>query len=148
MLLQKKDEEGDTKNVDGNDLISIVMPVYNCEKFLNETIVSVLKQTYDNWELLLIDDASTDRSAEIIYKYLNNEKRIVYVKLQENKGAAYARNKGIEYSKGQYIAFLDSDDLWLPEKLERQYCFMKKNHILFSCCYYEQQEKLFVHRKK
>ena len=138
MLLQKKDEEGDTKNVDGNDLISIVMPVYNCEKFLNETIVSVLKQTYDNWELLLIDDASTDRSAEIIYKYLNNEKRIVYVKLQENKGAAYARNKGIEYSKGQYIAFLDSDDLWLPEKLERQYCFMKKNHILFSCCYYEQ----------
>ena len=95
MLLQKKDEEGDTKNVDGNDLISIVMPVYNCEKFLNETIVSVLKQTYDNWELLLIDDASTDRSAEIIYKYLNNEKRIVYVKLQDNKGAAYARNKGI-----------------------------------------------------
>lgn len=91
--------------MDGNDLISIVMPVYNCEKFLNETIVSVLKQTYDNWELLLIDDASTDRSAEIIYKYLNNEKRIVYVKLQDNKELLMPEIKGLSIRKVNILLF-------------------------------------------
>lgn len=121
-----------------SDLISIVMPVYNSALFLAETIESVLKQTYVKWELILVDDASEDNGVEIIQKFQREDKRIKLFKLNENQGAAVARNTGIKAASGKYIAFLDSDDLWLPEKLERQYKFMEKEKILFSCSYYEQ----------
>lgn len=121
-----------------DDLISIVMPVYNAEKFLKETIESVRKQTYGNWELILIDDNSSDKSLDIIKQYSQVDKRIFYISLSKNSGAAYARNLAIKKASGEYIAFLDSDDLWLPEKLERQYDFMEKNEIAFSGTAYEQ----------
>ncbi|MCI9582925.1 glycosyltransferase family 2 protein [Clostridiaceae bacterium] len=124
-----------------NELISIVMPVYNSERFLSEAIESVQRQTYKNWELILVDDASTDNSAGIIEAFSKGENRIKYILLSENRGAAYTRNRAVREAKGEYIAFLDSDDRWLPEKLERQYHFMKDNQILFSCTSYEQLDE-------
>lgn len=99
-----------------NDLVSIIMPSYGSEKFISKSIDSVLLQTYDNWELIIIDDCSPDESNKIIKEYLSKDSRIKFVKLEKNSGAAVARNKGIEIAKGRFIAFLDSDDLWLPEK--------------------------------
>lgn len=120
-----------------NRKVSIITPVYNSEKYLEETILSVIRQTYKDWELLLIDDDSTDHSAEIIDKYSTIDKRIKYIKLDVNSGAAVARNKGLENSTGRYIAYLDADDIWLPVKLERQISFLEANNIQFSCCDYE-----------
>lgn len=101
------------------DLVSIVVPVYNCEKFIRQTINTVKKQTYNNWELLLVNDCSTDRSKEIIIKELKDDDRIKLLELEKNSGAAIARNKGIENARGKYIAFLDADDLWNEEKIEK-----------------------------
>jgi teichuronic acid biosynthesis glycosyltransferase TuaG len=98
-------------------LISIIMPAYNAEKFIEESINSVLEQTYINWELLVIDDGSTDRTSEIVRIKQNADNRIYYF-FQENGKQGKARNRGIKESRGEYIAFLDSDDLWLPEKLK------------------------------
>ena len=109
------------------DLVSIVTPVYNSEKFIEETIKSVQDQTYKNWEWILVNDCSVDKSAEIIEQYIKNDSRIKLINLKENSGAAIARNTGIEQSKGKYIAFLDSDDLWVKEKLEKQIKFSKEN---------------------
>ena len=94
-----------------DDLISIIMPVYNAEKFLRDSIKSVQNQSYQAWELLLIDDASVDGCESIIYNCMRSDKRIKYVKLEKNYGAAYARNMGIQMAEGKYIAFLDSDDV-------------------------------------
>ena len=103
------------------ELISIITPAYNAEKYISETIDSVLKQTYVNWELIIIDDCSTDSTSEIVQNYQKKDDRIKYYRLANNSGAAATpRNKGIEISRGEYIAFLDSDDLWLAEKLEKQ----------------------------
>lgn len=124
-----------------SELISIITPVYNSEKYLSTTIESVISQTYENWEMLLVDDCSTDHSAEIICKYARTDSRIKYVMLEQNGGAAVARNKGLELTKGRYIAYLDADDVWLPMKLEKQLAFMKVNHIVFSCCDYERIEE-------
>ena len=118
-----------------NDLISIVMPVYNSAPFLAETIESVLKQTYPNWELILVDDASSDKGIEIIENYQKEEKRIKLIRLNKNQGAAVARNSGIQLAAGKYIAFLDSDDLWLPEKLEHQYQFMEEKEFCFLAAF-------------
>ncbi len=123
------------------ELISIVMPVYNSERFLSEAIESVQRQTYKNWELILADDASTDNSAGIIKAFSENDSRIKHILLRENKGAGYTRNRAVKEAGGVYIAFLDSDDRWLPEKLERQYRFMRDNQILFSCTSYEQMDE-------
>lgn len=112
--------------------VSIVTPVYNAEKLISETIESVLNQTYSDFEMLIVDDCSTDNSKEIIKKYSNIDKRIKYYSLQKNSGAAVARNKGIELSRGRYICFLDSDDLWTKTKLEEQLNFMKEKNIAFS----------------
>ena len=120
-----------------SNLVSIIVPVYNSEKFIKDTISTVQKQTYNNWELILVDDASTDNGINIIESYSQNDKRIKLIKLETNSGAAIARNKGIEYANGEYIAFLDSDDLWHKEKLEKQLNFMKANDYSFSFTGYE-----------
>lgn len=98
--------------------VSVITPMYNCEKFISETIESVLNQTYTNWEMIIIDDCSTDKSKQIVKQYIERDKRIRLIALNENSGAAVARNKGIEVSSGRFIAFLDGDDLWEPNKLE------------------------------
>ena len=118
-------------------LISIITPSYNSAKFIAETIESVLAQTYTNWELLITDDCSTDNTVEIINKYVNQDSRIKLFCLGKNSGAATARNNSIEQAKGRFIAFLDSDDLWKPEKLEKQVDVMIKNNHAFTYTSYE-----------
>lgn len=115
-------------------LVSIIMPCYNGEKFIKETIESVLAQTYTSWELLIIDDGSKDSSVDIIKSY-QQDQRIKLIQ-QANAGSAAARNNGIRQSKGQYMALLDSDDLWLPEFLEKQVNFMKEKKAVCVCCSY------------
>ena len=100
------------------DLVSIIMPSYNTGKFIKETINSVLNQTYNNWELIIVDDCSTDDTEEIVNAIKDN--RIKFLKNSTNSGAAISRNKAIKEAKGKWIAFLDSDDLWKKEKLEKQ----------------------------
>lgn len=117
--------------------VSVITPVYNAEKFLKETIDSVLKQTYKDYEYLLVDDCSTDSSADIVKEYAENDNRVKYIKLKENSGAAVARNTGLEHAQGRYIAFVDSDDLWYPEKLEKQLTFMQENNEAFTYTKYE-----------
>lgn len=117
--------------------VSIICPNYNCVKFIAQTIESVLVQSYSNWEMLIIDDCSSDGSYEIALKYANLDKRILVFRNEINKGAALSRNRAIELSDGEYIAFLDSDDLWLPNKLEKQIAFMEKNNCDFSFTEYE-----------
>ena len=117
--------------------VSVITPVYNAEKYLSETIESVLKQTYKSFEYLLIDDCSTDNSASIIKEFEEKDSRVRYIKLSENSGAAVARNRGLEEAKGRYVAFVDSDDKWYPEKLERQLDFMENNHKAFTYTNYE-----------
>ena len=119
-----------------NDLVSIISPSYNCEKFIAKTIDSVLAQTYENWELIIVDDCSTDNTDAVVAKY--NDKRIKYLKNDKNSGAAVSRNRALREAKGRWIAFLDSDDLWLPEKLEKQIHFMESNGYHFSYTNYEE----------
>lgn len=119
------------------DLVSIITPVFNCERLIGETINSVIRQTYQNWEMILVDDCSNDNSAKLIKEYAKKDNRIIYMKLEKNSGAAVARNKALQESKGKFIAYLDSDDLWKKEKLEKQIEYMKKNNIAFSCTDYE-----------
>lgn len=113
-------------------LVSIVTPVYNSEKFISETIDSIQNQTYKHWELILVDDCSSDNSYDIISKYIKYDKRIRYIKLEKNSGAAVSRNTGIKNARGRFIAFLDSDDIWLPEKLEKQLKYMLDKKIGFT----------------
>ena len=110
-------------------LVSVIMPNYNGAKYISIAIESVIFQTYPFWELIIIDDCSTDNSVNIIEEYVAKDKRIKLIRLPKNSGAAIARNTGIEVALGQYIAFLDSDDVWLPNKLEKQITFMKDNDI-------------------
>jgi teichuronic acid biosynthesis glycosyltransferase TuaG len=118
------------------DQVSIIMPAYNCEQFIRYAIESVIAQTYSNWEILIVDDCSTDQTAEIAGTYANKDHRINYISLAENLGAAVARNKAIDFAAGEYIAFLDSDDTWMPTKLEKQISFMKKNGYNFTSTSY------------
>ena len=99
--------------------VTIIMPSYNSEKFIVESVESVLAQTYSKWELIIVDDCSPDDSNKIITKYVDSDCRIKLIKLQKNSGPAIARNMAIETANGRYIAFLDSDDVWLPNKLEK-----------------------------
>lgn len=114
-----------------NELVSIIMPSYNTAKFISETIESVLAQTYTNWELIIVDDCSTDDTDAVVRPYLADG-RIRYIKNEKNSGAAVSRNRALREAKGKWIAFLDSDDLWLPEKLEKQIAFMEQNNCRFS----------------
>ncbi|QIH31572.1 glycosyltransferase family 2 protein [Sphingobacterium sp. DR205] len=113
------------------DKVSIIMPCYNASRYIKESIKSVINQTYDNWELIIIDDKSKDDSLQMIEPFLIDE-RIILVEKEENRGVAEARNTGIEYSSGRYIAFLDSDDIWDSDKLKLQISFMKSNGCFFS----------------
>lgn len=113
-------------------LVSIVMPSYNCSAYIIETVHTVIAQTYNNWELIIVDDCSTDDTIQIIEKFVQMDRRIRYIELEKNSGAAIARNTGIAASKGEYIAFLDSDDLWMEDKLQKQVAFMKKKGCAFS----------------
>lgn len=124
-------------NVKENDLVSIIMPSYNTGKYIEKTIDSVLEQTYRNWELLIIDDSSNDNTDEVINPYLS-DKRIQYIKNTKNSGAAFSRNYALRKARGRWIAFLDSDDLWMPEKLEKQIAFMKERQCRFSYTKYEE----------
>ncbi|MBO5691583.1 MAG: glycosyltransferase family 2 protein [Spirochaetaceae bacterium] len=117
--------------------ISIITPNYNCGRFIAQTIESVRTQTYTNWEMLIVDDCSTDDSYQIALEYAQKDPRIKVFQNEKNSGAAISRNKAIELSQGEYLAFLDSDDLWLPEKLEKQLQFMQENDCDFSFTEYE-----------
>ena len=110
-------------------LVSIIMPSFNTGKFIAETIESVLNQTYKNWELLIVDDCSTDDTAAIVKNF--DDARIKFFRNEKNSGAAFSRNFALQKARGEWIAFLDSDDLWLPEKLERQLTFMTTNNYKF-----------------
>lgn len=111
-------------------LVSIITPTWNCGRFIAETIDCVLAQTYQNWEMIIVDDCSTDDTKEVVARY--NDPRIKYHCLDNNSGAAIARNSALNMANGRWIAFLDSDDLWKPEKLERQLMFMVNNGYAFS----------------
>lgn len=113
-------------------LVSIITPAYNAERFIGETIESVLKQTYPHWEMIIVDDKSTDRTVEIVESYVKQDSRIKLIQLEKNSGSAVARNTAMDNAKGRYLAFLDSDDLWMEEKLEKQLKFMQENDIAFS----------------
>lgn len=119
------------------DLISIITPNYNCERFIESTIKSVLAQTYVNWEMIIVDDCSTDNSYEIALNYAKQDSRIKVFRNEINSGAAISRNFALDNAKGNYIAFLDSDDLWEPNKMEFQLNFMKKNNCDFSFSRYD-----------
>ena len=113
------------------ELVSIIMPSYNTSRFIEETINSVLSQTYSDWELLIVDDCSSDDTDDVVQPFLADG-RIRYLKNERNSGAAVSRNRALREARGKWIAFLDSDDLWMPEKLEKQIDFMKKNGYRFS----------------
>ncbi len=119
------------------ELVSIIVPTFNNEKFIKDTITKVQEQTYKNWEMIFINDASTDNSKYIIEKYIDKDKRIQLINLEQNSGVAIARNKGIEKAKGKYIAFLDADDIWDSIKLEKQIKFMEDNEYAFTYTDYQ-----------
>ncbi|WP_456867477.1 glycosyltransferase family 2 protein [Galbibacter sp. BG1] len=119
------------------NLVSIITPVYNSSKFLKENIESVQKQTFVDYEHILIDDCSSDNSVEMIECYNQKDARIKLIKLSKNSGAGVARNKGIKEANGRFIAFLDSDDLWDENKLKKQLNFMLENKSFFSFTSYE-----------
>lgn len=120
-----------------DELVSVIMPSYNTALYIEETIQSVLDQTYKNWELLIVDDCSTDDTDEVVQQFLC-DKRIHYLKNEENSGAAVSRNRALREAKGRWIAFLDSDDLWIPDKLRQQINFMEKKNYHFSYTEYEE----------
>lgn len=120
-----------------HNLVSIITPAYNCEKYLSKTIDSVLAQTYSNWELIIVNDKSIDDTEKIVREYIGKDNRIKLINLNENSGAAVARNTALENSKGRFIAFLDSDDMWKKDKLKIQLNFMLKNNYGFSFTNYE-----------
>ena len=115
------------------DLVSIITPCYNGEKYISQTIRSVLEQTYGNWEMIIVDDGSSDSSADIVRSFA--DPRITLLQ-QENAGSAAARNAGIRAARGRYIALLDADDLWEPEFLKEQLAYMEANHAACVCCAY------------
>ncbi|WP_346920350.1 glycosyltransferase family 2 protein [Clostridium sp. UBA7339] len=136
-------------------LVSVITPAYNCEKYIKECMDSVINQTYQNWEMIIVNDKSTDNTKEIVEEYIKRDSRIMIYNQEVNTGAAVARNKAIEISRGRFIAFLDSDDAWKSNKLERQINFMIDNNYAFTFTSYEimsdkpeGQKKIFHAPKK
>lgn len=119
-----------------NPLVTIITPCYNSADFVKLTINSVLEQTYTNWELIVIDDKSKDNTCQVIEEYIQQHSNIQLIKLQQNGGVANARNVGLELAKGKYIAFLDSDDIWLKEKLAKQVTYMEEQSLPMTFCAY------------
>jgi glycosyltransferase involved in cell wall biosynthesis len=113
-------------------LVSIITPSHNADTFISHCIESVLAQSFKDWEMIIVDDLSTDNSVSIINSYVQKDKRIKLIQLEKNSGPAIARNRAIEEAKGNYIAFLDADDLWIPEKLEKQLIFMREHNLAFT----------------
>ncbi len=113
-------------------IVSIITPTYNCGAFIADTILSVKAQTYPNWEMIIVDDCSTDSTKLIVNEFAKKDSRIKYICLDINSGAAVARNVALKNATGKWIAFLDSDDLWTPDKLQKQICFMIENNYSFS----------------
>ena len=142
-------------------LVSVIMPSYNTAPYIAESVRSVMAQTYSDWELIIVDDASTDNTDEVVQRVIqgeqksvchpersvsvvegfNSEERIRYLKNDRNRGAAYSRNRALREAKGKWIAFLDSDDIWTPDKLEKQISFMEKNGYAFSYTRYEEMDE-------
>lgn len=119
-------------------LVSIITPTYNCGRFIAETIASIQAQTFTNWEMIIVDDCSTDNTKEVVDGFAAQDDRIRYHCLPVNSGAAVARTKAMELAQGEFMAFCDSDDLWMPEKLEKQLAFMERTGYAFTCTAYEQ----------
>lgn len=118
-------------------LVSIITAAYNASNTIEDTFHSILNQSYQNWEWIIVNDCSKDDTQKVLEKISKQDKRVVIFTLDKNSGAAVARNKGIELAKGDYIAFLDADDLWKPEKLKKQIEFMENNHHTFSYSDYD-----------
>lgn len=118
--------------------VSVITPTYNCARFIGETIESVINQSYQNWEMIIVDDCSSDNTEEIVNEFIKKDDRIKYYKLEQNSGAAIARNKAMEIASGKYMAFLDSDDVWTIDKLKRQIKFMEDNNFNITCTSYQQ----------
>jgi len=116
-----------------HSLVSIIMPCYNADKFIVEAIESVIAQSYANWELIVVNDASTDKSQTYINMYVQKDSRIIHIQNNTNTGVANSRNIALNTAQGTYIAFLDADDMWLPQKLEQQVTLMQKENI--AMCY-------------
>lgn len=127
----------ENNNLDSSPLVSIVTPSYNAEEYIDETIKSVINQTYTHWEMIIVDDISTDKTIDIIKEHAKKDSRIHYYILDEKGGASLARNKAIREAKGKYIAFLDADDVWKKDKLYKQVKFMEENHYDFTYHNYE-----------
>jgi len=119
------------------DLVSIITPLYNADSFIEDMINSVINQTYTNWELIIVDDCSTDQGYANVLNFKDKDKRITLLRNKKNLGPALSRNKGIKHAKGRFIAFLDSDDQWMPDKLEKQIEFMQKNAYTFTFSEYK-----------
>lgn len=119
------------------ECVSIITPTYNAQEYIQETITSIINQSYTNWELLITDDCSTDKTTQIIKEFIKKDKRIKLFMLSENSGAGVARNNSIKQAKGRYISFCDSDDQWKYNKLESQIKFMKSNCLSFTFCSYD-----------
>ena len=123
------------------NLVSIITPSYNSSKYIGKTIESIFMQSYVDWELIIVDDCSTDNSIDIINSYAEKDIRIKLIQLKKNSGAAVARNTGIEQANGRFIAFLDSDDTWHPDKLKNQTGFMLKNNYAFTYTAYHKVDE-------
>lgn len=119
------------------ELVSIITPSYNSERFISETISSIINQTYINWELLITDDCSKDNTISIVKSFQKNDSRIKLFVLKTNGGAGLARNNSIRNAKGRYIAFCDSDDQWKIDKIEKQLSFMNRNSLKFTYSSYD-----------
>jgi len=120
-----------------NPLVSIITPTFNSEKFITEVIKSIQNQTYTNWEMIIVDDCSSDKTVSITSNFAQFDTRIKLFQLEKNSGTGVARNKGLSEAKGRFISFLDSDDLWKPIKLEKQMDFLLKNKLPFTFSFYE-----------
>ena len=123
-----------------SDLVSIIMPSFNTANYISKSIESVIRQSYKNWELIIVDDCSTDNTEEVVEFYLTDG-RIKYRKNEKNSGAAVSRNRALREANGRWIAFLDSDDLWMPDKLSKQISFMEKNDYHFSYTAYAEMDE-------
>ena len=123
-----------------DELVSMIMPSYNTAKYIPDSIRSVLDQTYKNFELIIVDDCSSDNTYDVVKPFLD-DKRIIYLQNEKNSGAAVSRNRALSEAKGKWIAFLDSDDLWHPQKLEKQTAFMRSNGYHFSYTKYQEMNE-------
>jgi len=129
------------KKIERDKLVSIIMPLYNVERFIAQTIESVLIQSYHHFELLIVDDKSTDNSVKIVKRYMKEDNRIRLFFLDVNSGPVRARNKAIKEAKGKYISFLDSDDMWVPDKLQQQIVFLNENSLVLTYSTYETMDE-------